>query len=209
MKQKVLLTLSLIAIIMACTTPTKLINVWVDPSLTAENIEPFKKVLVIAKIRDETSNRITEDKIVAKINIPALPSYGWLLPTDTNQIEVDKKLIEKGFDGIIAMRLTDVNETLNYQQGSGGYYAGGYGGYYGGYYGGRPGGYYGYYSTPGYYTQDKTFYVETSIFSLTTGKLMWSGTTTTMNPTDLDKSLDEIIYAIRTEMKKQGLIKDE
>lgn len=209
MKQKVLLTLSLIAIIMACTTPTKLINVWVDPSLTAENIEPFKKVLVIAKIRDETSNRITEDKLVAKLNMPAYPSYGWLLPSDTNQIEVDKKLKEKGFDGIIAMRLTDVNETLNYQQGSGGYYAGGYGGYYGGYYGGMPGGYYGHYSTPGYYTQDKTFYVETSIFSLTTGKLMWSGTTTTMNPTELDKTLDEIIYAIRSKLKEQGLIKND
>ncbi|MEZ5083145.1 MAG: hypothetical protein R2750_06825 [Bacteroidales bacterium] len=136
MKQNVFLTLGLMILIVACTTPTKLINVWVDPSLTAENIEPFKKVLVIAKIRDETSNRITEDKIVAKINIPALPSYGWLLPSDTNQIEVDKILIEKGFDGIIAMRLTDVNETLNYQQGSGGYYGGGY---YGGYYGGMPG----------------------------------------------------------------------
>lgn len=209
MKQKVLLALSLIAIIMACTTPTKLINVWVDPALTAENIEPFKKVLVIARIRDEASNRITEDKIIAKINMPALPSYGWLLPSDTNQLAVDKKLQEKGFDGIISMRLTDVNETLNYQQGSGGYYGGGYGGYYGGYYGGRPGGYYGYYSTPGYYTQDKTFYVETSIFSLITGKLMWSGTTTTMNPTELDKTLDDIIYAIRAEMKKQGLIKDE
>lgn len=206
MKQNTLLTLGLIVILMACTTPTKLINVWVDPSLTAENIEPFKKVLVIAKIRDETSNRITEDKIVAKINIPALPSYGWLLPSDTNQTEVDKKLIEKGFDGIIAMRLTDVNETLNYQQGSGGYYGGGY---YGGYYGGMPGGYYGYYSTPGYYTQDKTFYVETSIFSLKTNKLMWSGTTTTMNPTQLDQTLDQIIYAIRSKLKEQGLIKGD
>ena len=205
MKLKVLIPLFIAGLLIACSPSTKLVNVWMDSSLTSETLKPFEKVLVIARIKDETRNRIAEDKIVAKLNIPALPSYGWLMPSDTNQVAVDKKLRDNGFDGIIAMRLTDVNETLNYQQGSGGYYGGGY---YGGYYGGRPGGYYGYYGSPGYYTQDKTFYVETSIFSLITGKLMWSGTTTTMNPTELDKTLDEIIYAIRADMKKKGLLKE-
>lgn len=207
MKLKGIILISLIAFLFACTASTKLVNVWMDPSLTAETLKPFKKVLVIARIKDETQNRIAEDKIVAKLKMPAQPSYAFLLPTDTNQVAVDAKLKEKGFDGLIAMRLTDVNETLNYQQGSGVSY-GGYGGYYGGYYGGRPGGYYGYYSTPGYYTQDKTFYVETSIISLESGKLLWSGTTTTMNPTQLDATLDEIIYSIRADMKKKGLLKE-
>ncbi|MCD4683297.1 MAG: hypothetical protein K8R86_08460 [Bacteroidales bacterium] len=208
MKLKALLPLILIALMFACSPSTKLINTWVDPSLTSETVKPFEKVLVIARVKDETSNRITEDKIVAKINTPALPSYGFLLPSDTNQMVVDEKLKKDGFDGLITMRLTEVNETLNYQQGSGGYYGGHYGGYYGGYYRGRPGGYYGYYSTPGYYTQDKTFYVETSIISLETGKLMWSGTTTTLNPIQLDETLDDIIYTIRKELMKQGLIKE-
>lgn len=205
MKLKNLIPLSVIGLIIGCSPSTKLVNTWVDPSLTAETLKPFKNVLVIARIKDETSNRVTEDKIVAKLKMPASPSYAFLLPSDTNQVAVDKKLKEKGFDGLIAMRLTDVNETLNYQQGTGGYYGGGY---YGGYYGGRPGGYYGYYGSPGYYTQDRTFYVETSIFSLVTGKLMWSGTTATLNPTQLDQTLDEIIYSIRTDLTKRGLIKE-
>jgi len=207
MSIKKLLYLILIGLMIACSPSTKLVNVWTDPSLTDETLKPFKKVLVIARIKDETQNRIAEDKLVAKLKVPALPSYAFLLPSDTNQAAVDAKLKEKGFDGLIAMRLTDVNETLNYQQGSGGYY-GGYGSYYGGYYGGRPGGYYGYYGTPGYYTQDKTFYVETSIFSLVTGKLMWSGTTTTMNPSQLDETLGDIIYSVRSDLKKKGLIKE-
>ncbi len=205
MKLKNLIPLSLISLIIACSPSTKLVNTWVDPSLTPETVKPFNKVLVIARIKDETANRVTEDKIVAKLKMPASPSYAFLLPSDTNQVTVDAKLKEKGYDGLITMRLTDVNETVNYQQGSGGYYGGGY---YGGYYGGRAGGYYGYYGTPGYYTQDRTFYVETSIFSLVTGKLMWSGTTTSLNPTQLDQTLDEIIYAIRAELKKKGLIKE-
>jgi len=204
MKLKVLLPLSLIALLFACSPSTKLVNKWVDPSLTSETLKPFEKVLVIARVKDETTNRITEDKIVAKMQTPALPSYGFLLPSDTNQVLVDQKLKKDGFDGLIVMRLTDVNETVNYQQGSTSYY----GGHYGGYYRGRPGGYYGYYSTPGYYTQDRTFYVETSIFSLLTEKLLWSGTTTTLNPTQLDETLDDIIYTIRKDMMKQGLIKE-
>jgi hypothetical protein len=201
MKLKRFLPLILIGLMFACSPATKLVNTWVDPSLTSETVKPFKNVLVIARIKDVTSNRVAEDKIVAKLKMPASPSYAFLLPSDTNQVAVDKKLKEKGFDGLIAMRLTEVNETLNYQQGSGGYY--------GGYYGGRPGGYYGYYGSPGYYTQDKTFYVETSIFSLVTGKLMWSGTTASMNPTQLDQTLDEIIYAIRADLTKRGLIKEQ
>jgi hypothetical protein len=50
--------------------------------------------------------------------------------------------------------------------------------------------------------------VETSIISLDMGKLLWSGTTTTMNPTQLEATLDEIIYAIRSELKKKGFIKE-
>jgi hypothetical protein len=204
MKLKNFLYLSLIVLMFACTPATKLVNTWVDPSLTGETLKPFKNVLVIARIKDETSNRVAEDKIVAKLKMPASPSYAFLLPSDTNAISVDQKLKNAGFDGVIAMRLTDVNETLNYQQGSGTYY----GGHYGGYYGGRMGGYYGYYGSPGYYTQDKTFYVETSIFSLEAGKLLWSGTTATLNPTQLDKTLDEIIYSIRTDLIKKGLMKE-
>lgn len=200
MKLKVLIPAILFALMIACSPSTKLVNTWLDPSLTPETVQPFKNVLVIARIKDETSNRVAEDKIVANLKVPASPSYAFLLPSDTNTVAVDEKLKKAGFDGLIAMRLTDVNQTLNYQQGSGGYY--------GGYYGGRPGGYYGYYGTPGYYTEDRTFYVETSIFSLETGKLMWSGTTASLNPTQLDQTLDEIIYAIKTELTKKGLIKE-
>jgi hypothetical protein len=200
MKLKVLIPAILFALMIACSPSTKLVNTWLDPSLTPATVQPFKNVLVIARIKDETSNRVAEDKIVAKLKVPASPSYAFLLPSDTNTVAVDEKLKKAGFDGLVAMRLTDVNQTLNYQQGSGGYY--------GGYYGGRPGGYYGYYGTPGYYTEDRTFYVETSIFSLVTGKLMWSGTTSSLNPTQLDQTLDEIIYAIRTELTKKGLIKE-
>jgi hypothetical protein len=151
--------------------------------------------LVIARVKDEISNRIAEDKIVAQIKSPAVPSYAYLMPEDIVPEQVDERLKKDGFDGLIVMKLTDVNKTLDYQPGTA------YGGHYGGFYGVR-------YGSPGYLSVDQTFYVETSIYSLTSGKLLWSGTTATLNPTKLEKTLDEIILAVKTELAKEGLIKE-
>ena len=54
MKLKAFLPLSLIVLLLACSPATKLVNTWVDPALTSETVKPFKNVLVIASIKDET-----------------------------------------------------------------------------------------------------------------------------------------------------------
>lgn len=199
--KKALLLAGLFLLMLACTPTTQLIGTWMDPELSPETVKPFNKILVIARISHETSNRIAEDKIVASVKTSAVPSYSILLPGDTAQAVVDAKLQKEGIDGLIVMSLKEVNKSLNYQPPT--YY----GGYYGGYYGYR--GYYGYgYGSPGYLTEDQTFYVETSIYSLVTGKMIWSGTTATLNPTELDQTLDDIIKAVRTELISKGLIKE-
>jgi len=201
MKIKVLLPLILLVLMIACAPSTQLIGTWTDPDLGSATIQPFNKVLVIARISHETSNRIAEDKIVASVRTSAVPSYSILLQGDTSQAAVDAKLQKEGIDGLIVMSLREVNKSLNYQPPT--YY----GGYHGGYYGYR--GYYGYgYGSPGYLTEDQTFYVETSIYSLVTGKMIWSGTTATLNPTELEKTLDDIIIAVRNELTRKGLIKE-
>jgi hypothetical protein len=100
-------------------------------------------------------------------------------------------LKKEGFDGVILMRLKDVEKTVSYSPGTA---------YYGGWYG------YSYY-TPGYYVEDKNFMVETSFFSLRTDKMIWSGITSTMNPTSLETTMDEIIHAIKYELQCQGVLK--
>lgn len=201
MKLKIFAPIALLVLMIACAPSTQLIGTWTDPDLSGESIEPFNKVLVIARISHETSNRIAEDKIVASITkSAAVPSYSILLHGDTSQAAVDAKLQKEGIDGLIVMSLKEVNKSLNYQPPT--YY----GGYYGGYYGYR--GYYGYgYGSPGYLTEDQTFYVETSIYSLVTGKMLWSGTTATLNPQQLDQALDDIIRAVKNELTKKGLVK--
>ena len=169
-------------------------------------MQPLTKLLIIAPLRDENSQRIAEDKIVMELKkgVIGVQSYSYLQPNDTAIATVESKLKKDGFDGIIVMRLTTVEKSLSYNPGT--YY----GGYYGGYYGYRGYGYGGYYGggySPGYYSEDKTFLVETNFYRISDRKLLWSGTTSTLNPSSLNSSLDEIIYTIRYELQKKGLIK--
>ncbi|MEP7127666.1 MAG: hypothetical protein ABI729_02310, partial [Chitinophagales bacterium] len=149
------------------------------------------KVLVVASMTDESSKRIAEDKIVAALR-PGVgqQSYSYLQPSDTNEAKLSAKLLKDGFDGILLMRLTNVDKSVSYNQGAS----------YGGWYGYR-------YTEPGYYSEDKTYLVETNAYSLQPSKLLWSGTTSSMNPTNLETTLDAIITADKTQLLKQGLIK--
>jgi hypothetical protein len=197
MKIKFLISISLIGLMYACGPSTKLEKSWADPSFSATTTQPFKKVLIIAPLKDAAAQRTAEDKIAKALKTGVgVPSYSYLSPDDTDKATVDAKLIKDGFDGIVEMHLKEVEKSTEYVQGTS----------YGGYYGYR--GYYGYGSySPGYYTENKTFMVETNFYSIREGKLLWSGTTSSLNPTSFNATMDEIIYTIKYELQKKGLIK--
>jgi hypothetical protein len=204
MKLKFLVPLSLIGLMFACGPTTKLEKSWADPSFNA-TMKPFTKVLVVAPLRDASSQRIAEDKIVKQLKQGTIgvQSYSYLQPADTNILSVESRLKKDGFDGVIVMRLTTVEKSLSYNPGT--YYGYPYGGYYG-YHGYGYRGYYGGGYSPGYYSEDKTFLVETTFYSISNQKLLWSGTTSTLNPTSLNETLDQIIAAIKNDLTQKGLI---
>jgi hypothetical protein len=189
--QKVLFPLSLIGLMVACAPSTQLQKSWTDPSITKATVKSFKKVLVVAAFKDDASERTAEDKIAAQVkNAAPVQSYNYLKSTDTDQKLVEEKLKKDGFDGVIMMRLKTVEKSSTYVPGT----------YYGGWYGVR-------YGSPGYVSVDKEFIVETNIYSIAEGKLLWSGTTSTLNPTKFDQSIDAIISTVKYELQKKGLIK--
>ncbi len=191
MKIKLLLPLSLIGLMFACSPATKLEKTWADPTFNAKTIKPFTKVLVVAPAKDAISQRVAEDKIVKQLKQGVgVASYTYLKPTDTDQKLVEAQLIKDGFDGVIMMRLKDVEKTTSYTPGTS----------YGGWYGYRN-------YSPGYYSEDKTFQVETNFYSLPDAKLLWSGTTSTLNPTSLDNTMDQIIGTIKYELQQKGFLK--
>jgi len=60
-----LLSSLLIGLLFACVS-TKLEKSWADPSFSLKP-SPYKKVLVVAPLKDAASQRIAEDKIVKQI----------------------------------------------------------------------------------------------------------------------------------------------
>jgi len=197
MRLKTILPLSLLAFMFACGPSTKLEKSWSDPSFNAKTIQPFTKILIVAPLKDASSQRIAEDKIAKQLKQGVgVPSYTYLSTADSVKKVVDERLLKDGFDGVITMRLKEVEKSTEYVPGTS----------YGGYYGYR--GYYGYGSySPGYYTENKTFMVETNLYSIRENKLLWSGTTSSLNPTSLNQTMDQIIYTLKYELQKKGFLK--
>ena len=191
MNVRKILSYSILLLLASCEPATKITKSWTDPSFTPATAQSYKKVLVMGLLNDESTRRIAEDKMVAAFkNVTAVQSYSYLQPADTEKEAVEAKLTKDGFDGVVVMRLADVDKSTSYVPGTS----------YGGWYGYR-------YGSPGYYTEDKTFYVETDFYSLPEKKLLWSGTTSSLNPSKVDKALDDIIATLKAKLQEQGLVK--
>ena len=187
-----------ILVLTACGPSTKIEKSWTDPSFSPATVQSYKKVLVMGLLKNEGTRRIVEDKMVASFkNVTGVQSYSYLQPGDTVRSIIEDRLKKDGFDGVVIMHLADVDKSVSYVPGTtyGGWYGYGYG-YYGGYGG-----------SPGYYQQDKTYYVETNFYSLTENKLLWSATTSSLNPDKLDRTVDDIIASLKGQLQKQKLIK--
>jgi len=200
-----------------CGSNTTIVSSWRDPNATLAK-ETFKKVLVVALAKDESTRRATENRI-ASINPQVLnPSYNYLNQQNLNLTQEEKISIvqSEGFDGAITLRFIRADKETDYVPGSANYYGGmgypgmGYG-YVGGYgmgYGAGFGGWYGAYApayyTPGYYQENVYYYIETNIFDLKNNKLVWSATTKSLDVSDVNTTVDEIMEACVQQMRADG-----
>ena len=188
------------AIIAGCGPSTQIEKSWKDPS--ASPVDKTAKILVVATVKDETSRRVIEDQLVKRIGSNAVASYTFLTPDvikSTDSTALDNKLKRDNFTYVLIMRLADVEKELNYVPGTTTGFYGGYGRFYG--YGA------GYYSDPGYYTTDKNYMIETTVYSVNPDKLLWTGTTKTVNPTKIEKTVNDIADVVSNKMRKDGFLK--
>ena len=197
--KKYLFIAVLIASIASCGPSTKIVNSWRDPN-TVVNTSQLHKFVVAALLKNEATRREVEDKMAALNPGKAVPSYqvlGTAPLTQPDDIYM-QKLKDEGYDGVVIMRLSKVDKDQRYVPGN-------YPTYYGswrGYYGAAWGGYY----DPGYYTTDKTFYVEVNVYSMPKDKLVWSGITSTINPSSGQNLFDGVISAVEQKMKDEGFL---
>ena len=187
------------AMLVGCGPSTRIEKSWQEPGASISQAAN-NKTLVIAMMKDESSRRVVEDLLVKRMNGKAVASYSFLtneMLKEHNQQLLDQKIKEGNFTHLLMMRLADVEKETSYVPGT--TYYGGWGSYYG--YGG------GFYGSPGYYTTDKNYFVETAVYSISPDKLLWTGTTKTVNPDKIDKATNEIADAVVEKMKKDGFLK--
>jgi len=198
--KNLILSLLVIGTICSCGPSTKIEKSWMEPGARVAP-DTQNKVMVIALVKDETSRRVIEDELVKRIKGTAVASYNFLT-TEMIKAASDQALndmiTKEKFTHILLMRLADIEKETSYVPGTTTGYYGGYGMYYG--YGAAM------YSSPGYYTTDKNYFIETTIYSVTPNKLLWTGTTKTVNPSKVNKAVNEIADVVVAKMKNDGFL---
>jgi len=199
--RNLILSAVVMTILVSCGPSTKIEKSWMEPGASVSPAAS-NKTLVVAMVKDETSRRVIEDQLSKRLGNGAVSSYT-IVSTEmlkgASEDALKQKVTEGNFTHILLMRLADVEKETSYVPGTTTSFYGGYGRYYG--YGA------GMYSSPGYYQTDKNYFIETTIYSVEPNKLLWTATTKTVNPSKMNKTVNEIADVVAAKMKQDGFIK--
>ena len=186
----------------ACQT-TEILNTWRDEPQT----EKFSKVLVIAVLKERVYRDLLEQKLVTALMAEGInaEAASKLFPEADvmDEAMTDTAMQQAGADSVMVIRLVDTRKEVVYTPGTT-YVPGGYGGRYSmGYYGYYGGGYT-VVSTPGYSTEYNISTAETTVFSATSNKRVWS-TLTETTETSVNSAIDSYVKVIGKSVKASGL----
>lgn len=213
MKTKLLVSSSLILffLIGACSTSTRITASWKDPDVNAA-ATANKSVLVTAMTRNMEVRTKLEDALAAKaaeLNIEAVKSSDVFTPDFFQEIpsrdELLSRIRETGVDAILTVSLIDTESETRYVRGSARYSPFPAYTWYGGFYS-----YFNYWYPimyePGYYVTDKTYFLETNLYSTETDRLIWSAQSETMNPGSIDAFASQYPDVLLERMMQDGLL---
>lgn len=182
----------LLAFTLSACSSTHVVTRWQD--FATEHIV-FTKILALVIGGDQSLVRAGEGDLCRQVaNVPCKPSYLAMPDSMRSDIPAAKALVRKeGFDGALILRIVSEREKVTYVPPS---------------YGSTFWGFYGYTRAydPGYYRSDQLVRVETSIYSIAEDKLLWVGTTETVNPKSLSALVEEVSKAVRQELVREGAI---
>jgi len=180
--------------LLSCGASQKITSSWVNKDIPAKK---YTSIFVMALSQNQSARNIVESDLanaIAAKGYKVSKSTEYFTPQFTKESAPTKeavlaKVAQLGCDAIITVGLVDKTSETRYVPGSSvtvGYspymgYGAGYG----------FGGYYGYMGStmynPGYYTTDKTYFMEANIFDAATEKMLWSAQSEAYDPTSISK----------------------
>ena len=210
MKSRTLLFLFFSLLVHGCSPTQNITGSWVNREALPKG--PYKSIFILVISQNNEANRIVEDMMAKKLESrgsKAVKSSDFfpLNISATKRIskeQMDAAINKSGCDAVFTIALLDVKTEHHYQPGTA-YYPMTYG-FYGSYYG-----YYNYHYpavySPGYYTTEKVYYLESNFYDLAADKLIWSVQSETYEPAGLKSWFQGYSYMLINHLKKEGLIK--
>jgi hypothetical protein len=210
MKKQSILYLIIILIIEGCASSTQITGSWKNPQ------PPSKKInsILVTALTDKANSRQTIEtdlvNLIQNRGMKGIKSMDVLPPGFTTGKEPDRQLLldkikGSNVDAILTVALINKETESRYVPGNYAYQPVTRFGYYGRFWG--------YYTTwyptlyaPGYYTDDRTYFLETNLYSVETEDLLWSAQSETYNPGSLLDFSKEYASAILKQMEIDGVI---
>ena len=185
---KYLIISIVVMLLISCSPSQKVLSSWVNKEELKG--KKYSKVFVMALTQNQSSRTIVEFDLATTLkehgyeSVKSIDALAGSFKENTQPTKEDilSKVRELNCDAIFTVTLLDSKTETRYVASTSVYYAP-YPTY--GYYGGF-GNYYGYYApsiySSGYYTTDKTYYLESNLFDANSEKILWSVQSATYNP---------------------------
>jgi len=189
--------------LMAACTSTSLVNMWHDPAYPKQ---PLNRILVVTLHKDPASRRIWEDGFVAALKnhgVDATPSYKLFPAADPDTTALLAAVGQRGFEGVLIAHRGAVTTEPNYVPGyvtvGPGWYRGPWISHYSIYYQRI--------YAPGYVELNRVVRYEIDLWMTGgEGRLVWSGTTASINPASSKQVNREIADQIVPQLVQTGII---
>jgi hypothetical protein len=206
----IILSVFIGTILGACGSTTEITGSWQSDNAKDKKINS----LLVTGLTSKTNARQTVENDLAnqlqKNDYKAIKSMDVIPPTFTEGKEPDKEaLLDKikgtDVDAILTVALIDKETETRYVPGDYAYTPISRFGYYGRFLGY----YYTWYPTlysPGYYAEDKVYFLEANLYDAKTEELLWSAQSETYNPRGLSDFSRDFASVLIKKMEKDGLL---
>jgi hypothetical protein len=174
-------------------------DTWHDPAL--EGPIRFKRTLVIAMVPDPLIRRPAEDVMVRELGEGrSIQSYKLLQSADLYDVNhLVQKLTPNGIDAIIAMRLVSTKHDDSWVPGSGVYPFDSFWTFYDRAWPAA--------RDPDYLKNETTVRVQTNLYSVDGGKLLWTGISDSFLAADARGRIEQVVRQIGNQMDQEGLLR--
>ena len=204
------LSAGLLLLVAACGTSTMITSSWRKPAASANS---YDNIFIAAISNNIPAKQRVEEglqQILRQKGLKVEKSIDVFPPDFSTQTGQKHELIlskirSTGADGILTIALLKQETETHYIPGACMWNPGARFGYYNTFWGYYNNWYPNVYS-PGYYDEQKVYYLETNLYNARTEQLIWAAQSKTYDPVNIESFLKGYVQSIYDQMKKDGLI---